>query len=454
MRVSIVGTGYVGLVSGVCLADKGHDVVCVDVVREKVERINAGEPPIYEAGLAPMLQRLVASKKLVASLDLEQSVIHSDLTMIAVGTPFDGYAIDLTYIREVARQIGRALANKDGYHVVIVKSTVVPGTTEEVVLPLLEQHSGKKAGRDFGVGMNPEFLREGEAIADFMQPSRIVLGGIDDRSRDVLGQLYECFPAVDKLHTSPRTAEMIKYAANSLLATLISFANEIGNLCMKVGDVDVVEVLRGVCLDTRFSPILADGTRIKPQMTNYVAANSGFGGSCFPKDVKALIEYGERKNSSMRLLRAVIDTNQDQPNRLIELIEKHHPDVAGLRIAVLGLAFKAGTDDVRESPALPLVRQLRAKGAKLRAFDPVAQQTGQAELGSVGIEYSHSLSECVADAEVVVAVTAWPEFRDLPKILATMGADPLVVDGRRMFRIGEFARYEGIGFQTLPADGA
>ena len=451
MRVSIVGTGYVGLVSGVCLADKDHDVVCIDVVPEKVARINAGDPPIYEVGLEPMLKRLVADGKLKATTELEEAVINSDLSMIAVGTPFDGEQIDLKYIRQVSEQIGTAIGKKDGYHVVIVKSTVVPGTTEDVVLPLLERFSGKKAGKDFGVGMNPEFLKEGEAIADFMEPDRIVLGGIDERTRDALGELYACFPDTDKLRTSPRTAEMIKYAANSLLATLISFSNEIGNLCTQVGNVDVVEVLKGVCLDKRFSPIMGDGSRISPSMTTYVEAGCGFGGSCFPKDVKALIEYGERKQSSMQLLCSVININADQPNRLIELIEKHHPDVAGKRVAVLGIAFKPGTDDVRESPSLTLVRELRTKGAKVSAFDPIAMETGREELGSDGIIYAESIEQCIEGADVVVVATRWPEFLVLPKLLAASGAKPLVVDGRRMFQPDQLPAYEGIGLSLTGA---
>ncbi|MGH1359697.1 MAG: UDP-glucose dehydrogenase family protein [Burkholderiaceae bacterium] len=445
MKVSIVGTGYVGLVSGVCLADKDHDVVCIDVLPEKVARINAGDPPIYEIGLEPMLKRLVEAKKLRATTDLEDSVINSDLSMIAVGTPFDGEQIDLTYIKQVSEQIGKAIAKKDSYHVVIVKSTVVPGTTEDVVLPLLEKHSGKKAGIDFGVGMNPEFLKEGEAIADFMEPDRIVLGGIDERTRDTLGELYACFPDTDKVRTSPRTAEMIKYAANSLLATLISFSNEIGNLCSQVGNVDVVEVLKGVCLDKRFSPIMGDGSRVTPSMTTYVEAGCGFGGSCFPKDVKALIEYGERKNSSMQLLRSVININADQPNRLIELIQKHYPDVSGKKIAVLGIAFKPGTDDVRESPSLTLVRELRGKGASITAYDPIAIETGREELGSDGITYSESMAQCIEGAEVIVVATSWPQFRELPQMLEAAGAKPLVVDGRRMFTANQLPAYEGIG---------
>ena len=284
MKISIIGTGYVGLVSGLCFGEVKHEVECVDSDPKKVAMINGGEPPIHEDGLEVLLRKL-NGVNFRASSDLVGAVNASDLSMIAVGTPFDGEEIDLKYIREVARQIGAALKDKPGYHVVVVKSTVVPGTTNDVVIPILEEATGKKAGRDFGVGMNPEFLREGEAIGDFMQPDRIVLGGIDERTLDVMAQLYGPFPGVDVVRTDPRTAEMIKYTANSLLATMISFSNEIGNLCASIPGVDVTEVMRGVHLDKRLSPILKDGTRVKPSFTTYLEAGCGFGGSCFTKDL-------------------------------------------------------------------------------------------------------------------------------------------------------------------------
>uniref|UniRef100_UPI001ABBA0F2 nucleotide sugar dehydrogenase n=1 Tax=Aetokthonos hydrillicola TaxID=1550245 RepID=UPI001ABBA0F2 len=268
MKISIVGTGYVGLVSGACLAELGHEVVCVDLDPSKIEMIASKHPPIYERGLQELLDRNVPAR-LTATTDLRKAVLESELSMIAVGTPFDGTLIDLKYIRQVAADIGKVLREKAGYHMVVVKSTVVPGTTAEVVLPILEQYSGKKAGKDFGVGMNPEFLREGEAIEDFMHPDRIVLGGIDDRSIDTLDRLYSVFNGVDLVRADPRTAEMIKYTANSLLATLISFSNEIANLCT-VQKVDVADVMKGVHLDRRFSPILENAERIKPGFISYL----------------------------------------------------------------------------------------------------------------------------------------------------------------------------------------
>ena len=320
MRVSIIGTGYVGLVTSVCLAEKGHQVVCVDIDQEKVDKINQAIPPIYERGLEELLEKNI-HVNLRATTDLYKSVLETDISLIAVGTPFDGNEIDLTYIEQASRQIGQALRDKPTYHVVVVKSTVVPGTTDDVVRPILEESSGKKAGADFGVGMNPEFLREGEAIQDFMFPDRIVWGGIDDQSIAALEELYTVFEDVDKLRTNNKTAEMIKYTSNSLLATMISFSNEIGNLCAVLGGIDVIDVMRGVHLDKRLSPIMPNGDRVVPAITSYLKAGCGFGGSCFPKDVKALISHGKRFGQPMQLLDSVIRINEQQATAASRMFE-------------------------------------------------------------------------------------------------------------------------------------
>jgi UDPglucose 6-dehydrogenase len=444
MKVSVIGTGYVGLVSGVCLAEKGHSVQCVDMDADKVRKINAGAAPIYERGLAELLASNVG-RNLRATIDLTEAVNTTDISLIAVGTPFDGHEIDLRYVREAARQIGSVLKHKNSYHVVVVKSTVVPGTTDEVVLPILEQSSGKKAGVDFGVGMNPEFLREGEAIEDFMFPDRIVLGGIDERTVSGLAELYGAFPNVDKVVTNNRTAEMIKYTSNSLLATMISFSNEIGNLCAAVGGVDVTEVMRGVHLDKRLSPILASGERIVPAFTTYIEAGCGFGGSCFPKDVKALIAHGEKKGRPMRLLEAVIQVNEQQPQEVLKLLKKHFPSIAGIRLAVLGLAFKPETDDMRESPAIPVVRALLAEGAKINAYDPVAKEEARKLFGNGAIHYCDDLGAAVAGVDAVVLLTRWKEFRQLPGLLGKLNPQPLLIDGRRMLDRRSVRKYDGIG---------
>ncbi|MDH3380656.1 MAG: nucleotide sugar dehydrogenase, partial [Gammaproteobacteria bacterium] len=364
---------------------------------------------------------------------------------IAVGTPFDGREIDLRYVMEVARQIGTVLKDKKSYHVVVVKSTVVPGTTDEVVLPILEESSGKKAGVDFGVGMNPEFLREGEAIEDFMFPDRIVLGGIDDRTVNALAELYNPFPDVDKVVTNNRTAEMIKYTSNSLLATMISFSNEIGNLCTAVGNVDVTEVMRGVHLDKRLSPILPNGERIVPSFTTYIEAGCGFGGSCFPKDVKALIAHGLKKGRPMQLLEAVIQINERQPLEVLSLLKKHFQSFSGVRLAILGLAFKPETDDMRESPAIPVVRALLAEGAKINAYDPAANNEARKLFGNSAIDYCDNLDTAVKGVEAVLLLTSWKEFSRLPELLGKLNPQPLLIDGRRMLDRHSVHRYDGIG---------
>jgi UDPglucose 6-dehydrogenase/GDP-mannose 6-dehydrogenase len=444
MKLCVVGTGYVGLVSGACLAEKGHEVVCVDVDAAKIAQLERAEPPIYERGLEELLRRNVGHR-LRGTTDLAAAVRASDLTMLAVGTPFDGTEIDVSFVRRAAEGVGAALRDHPRYHTVVVKSTVVPGTTENVVLPMLEQASGKRAGADFGVGMNPEFLREGEAVADFMGPDRIVLGGIDERTLAAMGELYAVFEGVDVIRTRPKTAETIKYASNALLATMISFSNEIGNLCAALGGLDVREVMRGVHLDHRLSPIRADGERIVPTFTTYLEAGCGFGGSCFPKDVKSLVAHGRGAGLPMALLDAVIRVNERQPLEVLRLIAKHFPALDGVRVALLGLAFKPGTDDMRESPALPVARLLLAQGAVLRAYDPVARGEAEKLLSGPAITYVDELDAALEGAEVVVLMTRWPEFQELPARLAGRSPQPLVVDGRRMLEKDALACYEGIG---------
>ncbi|MBD3882958.1 UDP-glucose/GDP-mannose dehydrogenase family protein [Phormidium tenue FACHB-886] len=445
MKVSVVGTGYVGLVSGVCLAAKGHQVICVDVDQTKVDKINKGIPPIYEAGLEELLQQNIGTN-IVATTDLRQAVMDTEISLIAVGTPFDGNEIDLKYIKLVSEQIGTVLKDKDAYHVVVVKSTVVPGTSDGVVLPILEQASGKKAGADFGVGMNPEFLKEGEAIPDFMYPDRIVLGGIDERSQDALAELYAIFEGVDKIRTNTRTAEMIKYTANSLLATLISFSNEIGNLCATVG-VDVVEAMHGVHLDKRFTPILENGERVFPSMVTYLAAGCGFGGSCFPKDVKALIAYGNNAGSPMKLLESVIEVNANQPDKMIEMLKKHLPNLEGAKVAVLGMAFKPGTDDIRESPAIPVAQTLLNEKAIVTSYDPIARHEAEKVFGN-SVDFRDDLKEAIAGVDAILVMTRWQHFQQIPELLAGLENPPLVIDGRRMLEKTSVPRYEGIGLKV------
>jgi UDPglucose 6-dehydrogenase/GDP-mannose 6-dehydrogenase len=288
-------------------------------------------------------------------------------------------------------------------------------------------------------------LREGKAIEDFMYPDRIVLGGIDERSQDALAELYAVYEGVDQLKTSNKTAEMIKYTANSLLATMISFSNEIANLCAGLGNIDVTEVMEGVHLDKRLSPIMPDGERIRPAFTTYIQAGCGFGGSCFPKDVKALVAHGQKHGQSMQLLDSVIQINREQPQRVLALLQKHFSSLEDVPVAVLGLAFKPGTDDMRESPAIPIIKSLLAQNARVKAYDTVANHEARKLFGNHQIAYPDNLAQALDGVEAVVLLTQWEEFSEVPRLVNGLEPQPVVIDGRRMLDKHSVARYEGIG---------
>ncbi len=442
MNVSIVGTGYVGLVTGACLAEYGHTVTCIDVESSKVDAINSAQTPFHEPGLADLLTRHVGTR-LRATTDLASAVVASDVTFIAVGTPASDGRIDLKYIERAAIEIGAALKGKTSYHTVVVKSTVIPGSTEGLVLKSLETGSGKQAGRDFGLGMNPEFLTEGTAVHDFMTPDRLVLGGIDARSQDVLAQLYSKFDeSVPRIKTTPSTAEMIKYASNALLATLISFSNEVARLCSAIGGIDALDVTRGVHQSV-YLTTNENGRRRTAPIASFIEAGCGFGGSCLPKDVTALVGQGQDLGLPMPMLRSVLAINHGQVDEMLRLIARHRPDLKGVPVTVLGLAFKPDTDDLRESPSFPMIARLREAGARIRAFDPVARPVGHPALA--GVELAENLEDAVKSAEVIVLVTRWKEFREVPDMLKRLGRKPLVVDGRRLLDPASCESYEGIG---------
>ena len=442
-RISIVGVGYVGLVTGACFAEKGHDVVCIDVDAKKVDAINGGQSPIFEPGLEELLKANVG-KRLRATLDARAAILESEMTMIAVGTPFDGNRIDLAYVTESARTIGKVLREKDAYHVVVVKSTVVPGTTDRVVRPILEEASGKPAGAGFGLGMNPEFLTEGEAVGDFMVPDRVVCGGIDRRTQDALAEIYTPFPGGERLRTSNAAAEMIKYASNALLATLISFSNEFANLSSELGGIDAAEVMRGLHASRYLTSLLPNGSEAVAPITSFLMGGCGFGGSCLPKDVSALIAHGRTVGVPMNLLQAVLDINKTQHEKIFQLLGKHFPSLAGRKVSVLGLAFRPDTNDMRESPAIPIVRRLLKDGAVVSAYDPAAADEGRHVFGD-SITIVPSLEAALRDAEAVVLVTRWAEFRKVPELLKASGSRAVVVDGRRLLDKDSVERYEGIG---------
>jgi UDPglucose 6-dehydrogenase len=419
MKISIIGTGYVGAVTGTCLADLGHQITFVGRDPQKLSLINSGKSPIYEPGLDQLLEKNL--HRITTTIDLPDAIRKTDLTFVCVGTPSnnDG-AINLDQIREVSHTIGKSLASYDGDHTIIVKSTVLPGTSETLVIPILEKESGKKAFKDFGVASNPEFLKEGTAIEDFFHTDRVVIGVNDLKTKEVLERLYQPLNA-PIFTTTIRTSEMIKYTSNSFLATKISFANEIGNLCKNMG-IDSYEVFKGVGLDARINP-------------HFFRSGIGFGGSCFPKDVKALIAHAHTLGIEPRILTAVIGTNEDQPAKMVELL-KRHIDIAGKTVGVLGLAFKPDSDDTRESRAVPIIQALLKERAKIIAFDPVAMNNFRHLFPD--ISYAKTAKD-VLDADAVLIVTEWKDFEDLDYHNKT------VIDGRRIGKASrEAAIYEGV----------
>jgi len=426
MKITVVGSGYVGLITAAGFAEKGHTVLCVDVDKQKVDMINAKKPPIYERGLKEIMDHVVPSK-LKATLDLEGSVMSTDVTFICVGTPSDDDgSINLKYVKEVSAQVGKVLKKKESYHVVVVKSTIIPGSTEEHVIPALERESGKKAGRDFGLVMNPEFLREGVAIEDFMKPDRIVIGSIDQRCGDVIESIYYEFKS-PSLRVNLKTAEMIKYTANALLATKISFINEVGNVCKEL-KVDVYDVARGVGLDHRIGP-------------HFLNAGPGFGGSCFPKDVKALIHKAREVGVKPKLLDSVLEVNENQPKRMLEMLKKYK--LKGLKVTVLGLAFKGDTDDMRESPAIPIVEGLLKEGAQVTAHDPKAIEHAKKQWGDK-IKYANTIKDALKGAELAIIMTEWNDYKTLD---TSVMAKKRIFDSRHILNqdlINNGVEYEGL----------
>lgn len=407
-----MGGGYVGLVTAACFAELGHNVTIIEIDGCKVETINSGTAPIYEKGLNELLSKH-AGRNLNA-VNSYEVVADSDLSFICVGTPPgpEGDA-DLTMIVSASRSIGRNLRDRERNHVVVVKSTVPPSTTEELVMPTVLKEIGDRSS-EIGFAMNPEFLREGVAVHDFMHPDRIVIGSSEDEAGNLVESAYSGISS--PVHrVGIKAAEMIKYASNAMLATKISFSNEIGNICKSLG-IDVYEVMRGVGMDHRISP-------------HFLNAGVGFGGSCLPKDVSALIRLAESLGEGPILLKSVIEINERQPHRLVELLDKKLGGLRGREIAVLGLAFKNDTDDVRDSRAIDVILDLKTRGAQVRAYDPLANSNMQGVVFDV--KYCRSAAEALKDADACLIMTEWPEFVGLEKEFDLMKSR-VIFEGRRI----------------------
>lgn len=404
--------------TGLCYCEIGHEVLCVESDIEKMKSLRRGRSPIREAGVDGLLDKHLRSRRLRISGDTSD-LDGTDFTFICVGTPLkkDG-SLDLSAVREAAASIGEAIAVKEGHHIVVVKSTVPPTTTEELVLHSLETSSGKKAGRDFGLAVNPEFMKEGSAVEDFMKPDRIVIGGLDERSVEMVRGIYSSFtcPFVE---VDLSTAEMIKVASNAFLASKVSFMNEIGNLCKVLG-IDVRGVARGMGYDRRIG-------------MEFLSAGCGFGGSCLPKDVSGLAFEARKRGQRPYLLESILKVNALQPLRMIQLLERHI-DPKGRKVAVLGLAFKPNTDDIRDARSKIVVEELLRRGAAVKCHDPEAMDNFRKEFPD--LEYCSSAKKCVRGSDAVMIVTEWPEYAD-----PSLYGSKLVIDGRGVVRT---ENYEGI----------
>ena len=430
MKIGVIGTGYVGLVSGTCFAEMGNDVICVDIDERKVEKLQNGELTIFEPGLEVYFERGLREHRLHFTTDLAEAVEQAGVLFLALPTPpgEDGSA-DLSYVLGVAEKIGGLLAAHPdwGYKVLVDKSTVPVGTASRV--RAIVEAAGVKAGERFDVVSNPEFLREGVAVEDFLKPERVVIGAERERAADLMRQLYEPFVRQGNpiIVMDEKSAEMTKYAANALLATKITFMNEIANVCERVG-ADVDKVRHGIGTDSRIGP-------------KFLYAGIGFGGSCFPKDVQALHRTAREHAYDFRILQAVLDVNEDQKEALLpRLFERLGDDLSGQKVAVWGLAFKPNTDDVREAPAHALIRRLADAGADVVAFDPEAVETtravlGEGPLGNGSLAYAQDAYAALDGAACLVIATEWAEFRrpDLERVRSLL-VQPLVFDGRNVYR--------------------
>lgn len=436
MKVTIVGTGYVGLVTGTCFAEMGTDVCCVDVDLEKIAALQQGIPPIYEQGLEELLQKNIQKGRISFTTSIAQGIDDAEVVFIAVGTPpdEDGSA-DLHYVLDVAREVGRCMK---GYLLVVTKSTVPVGTACKVRAALEAELAARGADIPFDVASNPEFLKEGSAIKDFMYPERIVVGVQAERAKEVMAKLYKPFTLNGHpiLFMDIPSAEMTKYAANSMLATRISFMNDIANLCELVG-ADVNSVRKGIGSDSRIG-------------TKFLYPGIGYGGSCFPKDVKALIKTAQDEGYPMRVLKAVEEVNQSQKSLLVRKFAKRFGEKAsGMTVAFWGLAFKPGTDDMREAPSLVMIEELLGMGCKVRAYDPISMAECRRRIGD-RIAYCHDIYEAVDGADVLFLVTEWTEFRfpEWERVKHYLSF-PVLFDGRNLYDRDELRKegfeYYGVG---------
>lgn len=441
MKISIIGMGYVGLVTGLCFCEFGHEVTCLEKDQKKIFDLNKNKEIIYEPGLKKLLKKHL-NKNFFASQDVRKAILNTEVTFVAVGTPFEKGKFNTKHLKSAAKEIGLSLKYKKKFHVIVVKSTVLPGTTDIIIKKEIEKYSGKKVKKNFGLSMNPEFLREGEAIYDFMSSDRIIIGYDNPNTKIMVDKVYKKFKNVPILYTNNKTAELIKYTSNSLFANLISFSNEISNIGDKIGDINFNEVLKGVSLDRRIATKVKNKL-IFPGIVSYLEPGCGFGGSCFPKDVKALSFLAKKLKSSNKLLKGVMETNDKQINKLFTIILQN-VSKDKKNILILGSAFKPGTDDIRESPSIKLIKKLlKSKKVNIELFDPVATKNTK-KIFKNKIIYAEDLSNSIRGKNLIIVMTKWSKFKSLHKKIPK-NLNPLVIDPRRFLDPKKFKKYIAFG---------
>ncbi len=438
MKIAVIGTGYVGLVSGVCLASKMHSVTCFDINENTINQLKDEICHIHENGLQEVLSQAKFNIHFeYLNEHTENMLMDFDAVMVAVGTPTVNGSADLSQIESVALMMGRLIKNSNKYISIIIKSTVIPGTTDTYFRNILEQESGKKLG-DFGLGMNPEFLREGCAVEDFLYPDRIVLGYEDSKTLEVLERIYKPWDC-DKLKLNTRSAEMMKYVNNSLLATLISTVNEYSNIARKIGGINFDKVMKGVHLDNRWTPINKNGKKIIPKIIDYLKPGCGYGGSCFPKDVMAISALAEDVGVPARILSSVIEVNDKQPEVILDILENEVDRLKDKNILMLGLAFKPDTDDVRESVSLKLMKLLDNKGVrKILAHDPIAISNAKKVIEpSAKVDYVNDWQSIVPDTDIIIISTNWIHYKDLSNMSEIL-LGKVILDARSLLNKSVF----------------
>jgi UDPglucose 6-dehydrogenase len=443
-KISFIGMGYVGLCTAVCFANKGLQTIVSTKDPGKIKMVKKGIPPFYEPQLEGLLKKAIKTKNLTAVVGRKQAILESDISYITVGTPSqpDG-SVDLSLVEETSKEIGEALKEKTDGHLIVVKSTVPPGTTEDLVKKNIEKRSGKTCGRDFQLCFNPEFLREGNAIYDTLNPDYVVIGEFDKKSGDTLEQVCKQFYSKNTpptIRTNLPTSELIKYANNAFLATKISFINTFANVCEKIPRADVTKVAEAIGKDHRINPY-------------FLNAGLGWGGSCFPKDVKAFIAFSKRLGYDPILVQATSKANEDQIKFTMQKVQNELKTLKGKKIAILGLAFKPDTDDMREARSIKIIDQLLKQGARVTAYDPMATSNAKKILKE-RVHYASSAIKCLTKADCAILVTEWEEFKKLkPEDFAQNMRKPILIDGRRIYNPEKFSRklrYIAIGLGESP----